>query len=567
MNMSEYDDGDLGLSDEEAKLLKTLSDPDNVSKEKFIWDQDAQREILSLLLHDKTFLIQSVDLIKPGYFTNESHQLISRILFNYFKKYKGSPSKIQLIQEISSICSAKDSKVKVGHVGELSAVYEYFMPATGTREYYLDKITNFAKAMTMKMVFSQCMEEAEQAPEEETTWIKISNLLRSALDIERNFDVGLDYFNSFEERYERAKVKREENEIFVTGFKDIDDSLGSGGLSRGEIGSIVGLSGSGKSLFLVKAGLENLNLGHKVLYISLEIDQDKVAERFDAQFVNPHPFGDAHNGVTVKNLLDNEDKVFEALREYISDKENKQLMIVKQFPAGDMDLGKMRAYYSQLGVSGFTPDLLIIDYVGEMRDFPDMATWESRQRIVRDLRGFAVEEQICILTAMQPGKVAKQAITLGGIIDDDMLADSYGQIRPLDALWSLNQHPTEKECGLARIFVIKHRFGKSRFIIYIQIDPDTLRMRQISEARYKTIKMTYENTKTVTAADALKLDEESKTKVANFVRAASENKRKKNPETDAYNILDNTSEPDVPIKSKFSDVGYGSEDVDYQDTN
>jgi hypothetical protein len=79
--------------------------------------------------------------------------------------------------------------------------------------------------------------------------------------------------------------------------------------------------------------------------------------------------------------------------------------------------------------------------------------------------------------------------------------------------------------------------------------------------------MTYENTKTVTAADALKLDEESKTKVANFVRAASENKRKKNPETDAYNILDNTSEPDVPIKSKFSDVGYGSEDVDYQDTN
>ena len=564
--MSEYDDGDLGLSEEEAKLLNALSDPDNVSKEKFIWDQDAQREILSLLLHDKTFLIQSIDLIKPGYFTNESHQLISRILFNYFKKYKGSPSKIQLIQEISSICSSKDSKVKVGHVGELSAVYEYFMPATGTREYYLDKITNFAKAMTMKMVFSQCMEEAEQAPEEEATWIKISSLLRSALDIDRNFDIGLDYFQSFEERYERTKNKQETNEIFITGFKDIDDSLGSGGLSRGEIGSIVGLSGSGKSLFLVKAALENLNLGHKVLYISLEIDQDKVAERFDAQFANPNPFGaDTSNGVTVKNLLDNENKVFEALQEYVADKASKQLMIVKQFPAGDMDLSKMRAYHSQLKIQGFEPDLVIIDYVGEMRDFPNMATWESRQRIVRDLRGFAVEEQVCVFTAMQPGKLAKEAIKMGGIIDDDMLADSYGQIRPLDALWSLNQLQTEKDCGLARLFVIKHRFGKSRFTIYLQIDPDTLRMRQISEARYKTIKMTYENTKTVTAADALALEEESKARVANFAKAAVANKHKKVSETDAYNILEDSKPMPTPVKNKFADVGYDSEDADLGD--
>jgi replicative DNA helicase len=535
---SEFEDGDFGLTEEEMKVLGTLSDPDSVSKNKYNWDQDAQREILSLLLHDRYFLIQSADLIKAGYFTNESHQLVARILFNYFKKYKAVPSKIQIMQELKDVLASKDSKMRVSNLGELNTVYEYYLPGSSSREYYLDKITNFAKAMSMKSAFGKCLEEVEKAPEDEDTWNKIHLILKNALDVDRNFDIGLDYFQSYEERYERMKEKSDKGEIFITGFKDIDESLGGGGLSRGEIGSIVGLSGSGKSLFLVKAALENLNLGKKVLYISLEIDQDKVAERFDAQITNPNPYTD-HNGITIKNLIDNQEKVFDSLKEYLFEKNDKKLLIVKQFPAGDMDIPKMRAYFSQLGIQGFKPDLVIIDYIGEMKDYPNMPTWESRQRIVRDLRGFAVEEQVCVFTAMQPEKRAKEAIRLGGIIDDDMLADSYGQIRPLDALWSLNQLQTEKECGLARIFIIKHRFGKSRFTIYVQFDYDTLRMRQISENRYKSIKMTYENTKKVSAADHVQQEEEAKAKVANFAKAAAANKHKKafKNEPNAYEII------------------------------
>ena len=80
------DDQYLDLTEEEMGLLGTLSDPDVVSKDKFGWTQDSQREILSLFLHDKDFLVQSMNLIKAGYFTNEAHQLISRLLFNYFNK-------------------------------------------------------------------------------------------------------------------------------------------------------------------------------------------------------------------------------------------------------------------------------------------------------------------------------------------------------------------------------------------------------------------------------------------------------------------------------------------------
>jgi len=147
---------------------------------------------------------------------------------------------------------------------------------------------------------------------------------------------------------------------------------------------------------------------------------------------------------------------------------------------------------------------VIIDYVGEMKDYPGMPTWESRQRLVRDLRGLAVEDQICILTAMQPDGRSREVIKLNGVIDDDNLADSKGQNRPLDALWSINQMNDEKECGLARIFTIKHRDGKSRFITHIEFNYDTLKMRQISENKYNKEYKKYQNEKKVSVTESMK---------------------------------------------------------------
>ena len=105
------------------------------------------------------------------------------------------------------------------------------------------------------------------------------------------------------------------------------------------------------------------------------------------------------------------------------------------------------------------PDLVIVDYVGEMKDYPNMPRWESRFQIVGDLRGIASQEDIVILTALQPDKSAKQLIREGRLIDDDNLADAYGQVRPLDCLWSLNRDQPDTDCGQARVKVIKHRSG------------------------------------------------------------------------------------------------------------
>jgi len=487
--MSEYDFEDL--SDEERYKLSKITDPDEDSAGSYNWSDEFQKNIVALLLNDRWFAVQCKDLIVPSYFTDEAHQLVSRKLFSYLDSYKIIPQKSFIIEEVESAVANKDSKVKLHYISEINSLYEKYIPNLESREYLLNKILNFAKLMALKKAFDDSLNLMKKGPEDEAVWVKIQTVLRDALLVDRNFDEGLNYFETLDDRYDRMSKQEEAQERFTSGFESIDNALLGGGTHRGEIYSWIGLSGTGKSLALVTAALRNVvQLGKKVLYVSLEMDEDKIAERFDAQISN----------VEINKLKENKDIVKKSLEEKTKDKEDKRMLVIKQFPAGSMTVDTLRAYMQQLYMTGFRPDLLIIDYIGEMKDFPNMPTYESRYRIVRDLRGLATEEKICIFTAMQPNKDAREAQKIGGegtgFIDDTNLADSYGQIRPLDGCWSINQMQAEKDAGIARIFVIKHRHGKSRFSFHVQYDMKTLAMEEISGNKYNEIwkKATFEKT-------------------------------------------------------------------------
>jgi replicative DNA helicase len=471
--------------------LEGLTNPDAERKEQYNWEDNFQRTVIGLLLNDRWFLTQCRDLIDPAYFVDERHRLVCSVLFDYMDEYKSVPTKTLVLHEIKDRLSSRDEKVAAEYVLECELIYKKFVPGLETREYMLAKILNFAKLMSLKSAFDKCIFMIKKDRESDQTWSNIREELQKALMVERNFEEGLDYFSTFEERYARMQKEEAAQEIFTSGFQAIDDALLGGGCHRGEIYSWIGLSGSGKSLALVGAALKNVKQwGKKVLYVSLEMGEDAIAERFDAQLAD----------IDINQLQEMKDKVKEAFDEFSKDKEDKRMMIIKQFPAGSMSVASLRAYMQQLQMVGFVPDLLVIDYIGEMKDYPGIPTWESRYRIVRDLRGLATEENICIFTAMQPNKDAREAQKKDGLgdgfIDDTNLADSYGQIRPLDGCWSINQMQAEKEAGIARVFVIKHRHGRSRFTVHAQYDMKTLQIRQISELKYNEIWKEYSFKKT-----------------------------------------------------------------------
>jgi len=458
------------ITEREKELLESLVNPDDPREKKYQFDIPYQQSILGMLLCDKVFLIQSMQLIKSNYFVDKAHETICDILFEFFEKYSQLPSRFVINNEIKERFP-DDAKKRMIYTGEVEALISSYIPGLDSRDACLDKITEFAREQALRSAVSITLDLLER--NEKNKWGRIEDTFRKALLVDRNFDLGLDYFQCLEERYDRMKAQQTDKEVFITGFDSIDSpekGLSAGGICRGEIASFMGSPGTGKSILLVKVAAQNIMRGKKVLYLSLEMDQDKIARRFDAMIAMDN----------IRTLVERKEEVLSALRECVKGEEDKRRLIIKQFPAGTVDVPIIRAYLAQLQLQGWKPDMICVDYVGEFKDEEGVKTYESRQRAVRDLRGLATEENMAIFTAMQPNRRGREAQDNQGVIDDDMLGDSFGQARPLDALWSINVNAQEKQVGVGRIFVVKHRDGRSRYTIPFMQNKDTLDCREIS---------------------------------------------------------------------------------------
>lgn len=468
------------METEEQQFVEdpTLADPDGVLDTKYSWDENFQRHVAALLVSDRQFLLQSIDLINPNYFTNKAHSKICKIVFEFFKKYRILPRKDFIEQEIKS--SLNDTKTVPFYLTEVNVIFDYFEPGMEAREYLQDKIVFFAKIQAVKKVFHESLKLIDNAPESDETWGKVYDGMREAMQVQQNFELGLDYFSSIQDRYALDNNEDEERDRFVFGLESLDKEVGGGGYSRGEIVSIVAASGVGKSVMLACLTANNLLRGKKGIYVSLELAEEKVAARMDAILT----------GLPVQNLLGNKEDLFEKLDEIKQNFEETDIgpLVIKQFPAGTATVNTIRGYISQLRFQGFDPDFVVVDYVGEMALHHDVKPHESRERIVRELRAMGMEEKVFVATAMQPNRDGKKdSKNERSRIDDEHLADSFGQIRPLDGCVSLNQNDTEKKLGVGRCYVIKQRDGKSRYSFWLSFDKESLRIREITQEDYRHI--------------------------------------------------------------------------------
>ena len=492
------------------KNTNDFVDPDGEHDYQFKWEEDFQRHVISLILLDRQFMLEAMDLVKPAYFTNKGHQTACSIAYDFFKKYSILPDKVFLQQEMKERLQ-KDKSLPY-YLGEINVVYDYFQPGLEARDYLASKIEYFAKIMAVRTTFRDTVKLMQKEPESDETWGKIHEMWRQAMLVERNFDLGIDYFKSMKDRYDEANREADRLDRFVTGFKEaIDEQIG-GGYSRGEIMAVVAASGVGKSVYLACLTALNIMRGKRGVFISCELRDKKVAERMDAIFT----------GLNIKTLEAFKNDVFARVEDMrrgqrtihglkdqrwydngldegndisvAADGEFSPL-VIKEFAAGAATVNTIRAYLTQLRFHGFTPDFVIIDYVGEMKDIPGLATHESRERIVRDLRGMAKEENVFVAIAVQPNRGGKEVQKEKyGRIDDTHFADSFGQIKPLDGAFSLMQNDAEKQQGVGRGYIIKQRDGKSRFMFYVAFDPESLRITEIHVDTYKNIMAAFSDT-------------------------------------------------------------------------
>ena len=425
------------------------------------FSENIQRGILYLLKSNKDFYLQIVNLVQPDYFEFPSHSKIFSKVKEHYEKYGKLPTDDFIIQDVKPTLGPRESASD--YEDELSYINNVDTSTVGNTEYMLDLVEGFAKKEAMKSAIAQSISLIKEDRVEE-----VEALVRKALLINRDIDTGQDYFDDLLGRWDRIFNKKTERK-YKTILPSINNSL-EGGLGCKEMAMVVAPPGVGKSLFLVNQGVHSMIEGRKVLYISLEMSEDKIAQRFDSimTLVPQFKLKDPANQLTVKERLELFQEEFPGSQ-----------LVIKEFPTQQATINTIRNLLVQLkNYDEFEPDLLIVDYLELLRPTRDIQQeYQAQQRIAEELRGVAMEQNFLVWTATQTNRQGR----LVKVITDAELGDSYGKIRTCDFAISLNQSEEEFDQGKMRGYVIKSRNGRPRFTVPMDIDYNILRMSEGEE--------------------------------------------------------------------------------------
>jgi replicative DNA helicase len=423
---------------------------------KYDFSDNIQRGILFLSKYSKDFYLQIASLVKPEYFEFPVHANFYRAISSYYDNYRDIPKDLHLLECIKE--EKASSEDLSDYDDELHRINTMDASCIGHTDFFLDIIEKFARRSAMKDAITNSIGLLK-----DDRMGEIETLVRDALCINRNVDLGQTYFNDVLARFERSLQENAGNR-FSTVFDSLSREL-DGGLSAKELAMVVAPPGVGKSLYLVNQGVTALMQNKKVLYISLEMSEDKIAQRFDSVMTL----------IAQKELKQSLGLLQKRLGLFNEKFPNGQLMI-KEFPTGLANINDVRSLLVQLNnYEDFVPDVVLIDYLELLRPTRDgLAEYQAQQRISEELRGLAVESNVLVWTATQTNRQGR-AVKL---ITDSELADAYGKIRTCDYAISLNQSEEEFDDGQMRCYVMKSRNGKQRFVVPLSIDYSTLTMSE-----------------------------------------------------------------------------------------
>ena len=423
------------------------------------FSDNIQRGILYFLKSDKDFYLQIVNLVKPDHFEYPSHARIFTTVRNYYEKYGKLPTDEFILQDVKDKLGSRESVSD--YDDELTYINGLDEATISNSEYMLDIVETFAKKEAMKSAIAESISLVKEDRMEE-----VEALVKEALLIHRDVDTGQDYFTDIHMRWDRT-FNEEKKEKYKTVLPSIDRSL-EGGLGKKELAMVVAPPGVGKSLYLVNQGVQAMMEGQKVLYVSLEMSEDKIAQRFDSvtTLVPQFKLKDPSSQLTVKERL-------EMFKERFPGSD----LVIKEFPTGQASSNTVRNLLVQLqNYDEFSPDLVIIDYLELLRPVRDIdKEYQAQQRIAEEIRGVAMEFNILVWTATQTNRQGRMVT----VITDAELGDSYGKIRTCDFAMSLNQSEEEFDNGVMRAYVMKSRNGRPRFCVHMGVDYGTLRMTEI----------------------------------------------------------------------------------------
>ncbi len=346
-----------------------------------------EQTILKNLIKDKNYTRKVLPFLKEEYFGNMEDRLLFKEVADFLLKYGEQPTFDALDIEISNIRGTTDDTVK--NMRETLKVLNDDQEKTNP-DWLIDNTEKFCQEKAIYNAITSSLEIMNGKGK--LSKGAIPSLLSDALAISFDPNVGHDYFEQYLERYEFYHRVEERLPCDLEYLNKITE----GGIPKKTLNIIMAGTGVGKSLALCHLSSSYINQGKNVLYISMELSEERVSERIDANVLN----------VSLTDLKSLPRDLYEKKIASLKQKTNGKL-IVKEYPTASASTVHFRSLLNELNLKkGFVPDVIMIDYLNicasaRIKPGNGVNSYTYIKAIAEELRGLAVEYNVPIWSATQ----------------------------------------------------------------------------------------------------------------------------------------------------------------------
>ena len=418
-----------------------------------------ENTVLAGLLHNEDYMRRVVPFLSEDYFGDFTDKTIFKAIVKYISDYNGIPTREALRISIEEKDNISDDQYKT--IVETINALEY--DEKTDIDWIVDKTEKFCQD---KAVFNAVREAilVLDGAHQDLDKGSIPDLLSKALGVSFDQAIGHDFLEDIESRYEFYHSKEDK-----IGFDlDLFNKITKGGLSRKSLSICLAGTGVGKTLFMTHCAAANLMDGKNVLYITMEMAEEKISERIDANLMN----------ATMDSLQDMPKDVFMKRINRVKAKTTGKL-IVKEYPTATAGSSHFRHLLNELKLKkNFTPDIVYIDYLNictssRMKAGGNVNSYTLIKAIAEELRGLAVEFNVPILSATQTTRTGYSSSDLN--LEDT--SESFGLPATADFMFGLIS--TEELEGLGQLMVkqLKNRWGDTNYLKRFVIGVDRSKMK------------------------------------------------------------------------------------------
>jgi replicative DNA helicase len=408
--------------------------------------------ILRNLLHNEEYIRKVIPFVKAEYFEDTNQRIVFEEILKFVEEYNEPATTEVLCIETEKRKDINDTSFKeITHlIGCLEDVPTEF-------NWLIDTTEKWCRDRAIYLALMESIHIAD-GNDEKKNRDSIPTILSDALAVSFDTHVGHDYLVDYEKRYESYHRKEEKIEFDLEYFNKIT----KGGLPNKTLNIALAGTGVGKSLFMCHVASSALLQGRNVLYITLEMAEERIAERIDANLLN----------VPIQDIAELPKSMFESKVNNLA-KKTQGTLIIKEYPTASAHAGHFKSLLNELALKkSFRPDIIFIDYLNicsssRFRGGSNVNSYTLVKSIAEELRGLAVEFNVPIVSATQT--------TRSGYGSSDVeltdTSESFGLPATADLMFALISTEELEELGQILVKQLKNRYNDptihKRFVVGI----------------------------------------------------------------------------------------------------